>query len=42
MDFTPYLDMMIRKQASDIFVSAGSPVRIKIDGQSCAATPSAR
>jgi twitching motility protein PilU len=33
MDFTPYLDMMIRKQASDIFVSAGSPVRIKIDGQ---------
>jgi twitching motility protein PilU len=33
MDFTPYLEMMIRKKASDVFVSAGSPVRIKIDGE---------
>jgi len=33
MDFTPYLDMMIRHKASDIFVTAGSPVRIKIDGR---------
>jgi twitching motility protein PilU len=33
MDFTPYLEMMIRKKASDVFVCAGSPVRIKIDGQ---------
>jgi twitching motility protein PilU len=33
MDFTPYLEMMIRKHASDIFVSAGAPVRIKIEGQ---------
>lgn len=33
MDFTPYLDMMIRQKASDIFISAGSPVRIKIEGR---------
>ena len=33
MDFTPYLDMMIRHGASDIFVTAGSPVRIKIEGR---------
>ncbi|WP_295879751.1 PilT/PilU family type 4a pilus ATPase [uncultured Thiohalocapsa sp.] len=33
MDFTPYLEMMIRKKASDIYVSAGCPVRIKIEGQ---------
>lgn len=33
MDFTPYFDMMVRHKASDIFVSAGSPVRIKIDGR---------
>jgi twitching motility protein PilU len=33
MDFTPYLEMMIAKQASDVFVSAGSPVQIKIDGK---------
>jgi twitching motility protein PilU len=32
-DFTPYLDMMIRKKASDIFVTAGTPVRIKIEGK---------
>ena len=33
MDFTPYLEMMISKRASDIYVSAGSQVRIKIDGR---------
>jgi twitching motility protein PilU len=33
MDFTPYLEMMIRHKASDIFVSAGSKIRIKIDGR---------
>mgnify|MGYP000620957890 CR=1 FL=1 len=33
MDFTPYLDMMIRKKASDVFVTAGCPVRIKIEGK---------
>jgi twitching motility protein PilU len=32
MDFKPYLEMMVAKKASDIFVSAGSPVRIKIEG----------
>jgi twitching motility protein PilU len=33
MDFKPYLEMMINKKASDIFVSAGSQVRIKIEGR---------
>ena len=33
MDFTPYLDMMIRHKASDIFVTSDSRIRIKIDGQ---------
>ncbi len=33
MDFTPFLDMMIRQKASDLFVTEGSPVRIKIDGR---------
>jgi len=33
MDFTPYLEMMIRQKASDLFLSAGSPVRIKIEGR---------
>ncbi len=33
MDFTPYLEMMIRQHASDLFITAGSPVRIKIEGK---------
>ncbi|NBC49076.1 MAG: PilT/PilU family type 4a pilus ATPase [Gammaproteobacteria bacterium] len=33
MDFRPYLEMMVAKKASDLFVSAGSPVQIKIDGK---------
>jgi len=33
MDFKPYLEMMVSKKASDIFVSAGSQVRIKIEGR---------
>jgi twitching motility protein PilU len=33
MDFTPYLEMMVRQKASDLFLSAGCPVRIKIEGQ---------
>jgi twitching motility protein PilU len=33
MDFTPYLDMMIRTGASDVFVTAGCQIRIKIDGR---------
>jgi len=32
MDFKPYLEMMINQQASDIYVTAGSQVRIKIEG----------
>ena len=32
MDISPYLEMMIRYQASDLFFTPGSPVRIKIDG----------
>lgn len=33
MDFKPYLEMMVAKSASDVFVTAGSPVQIKIDGK---------
>jgi len=33
MDFKPYLEMMIAKKASDVFVSAGSQVQIKINGK---------
>lgn len=33
MDFKPYLEMMVAKKASDVFVTAGSPVQIKIDGK---------
>jgi twitching motility protein PilU len=33
MDFRPYLEMMVAKKASDVFVTAGSPVQIKIDGK---------
>ncbi len=32
MDITPYLKLMSQKHASDLFFSAGTPVRIKIDG----------
>ncbi|WP_295577468.1 PilT/PilU family type 4a pilus ATPase [uncultured Lamprocystis sp.] len=32
MDITPYLEMMIRHQASDLFFTPGTPVRIKIEG----------
>ena len=33
MDITPYLKLMLEKQASDIFLTANSPVKIKIEGQ---------
>lgn len=33
MDFTPYLDMMVKQKASDLFVTAGAPVIIKVDGK---------
>ena len=32
MDISPYLEMMVRYGASDLFFTPGSPVRIKIDG----------
>nr|WP_005224901.1 PilT/PilU family type 4a pilus ATPase [Marichromatium purpuratum] len=32
MDITPYLEMMIRHNASDLFLTPGMPVKIKIDG----------
>ncbi len=33
MDITPYLKLMVEKNASDVFFSAGAPVKIKIEGQ---------
>ena len=33
MDITPYLKLMLEKQASDLFLTADSPVKIKIEGQ---------
>ena len=33
MDITPYLKLMVDKQASDLFFTVGSPVKIKIDGK---------
>lgn len=36
MDITPYLKLMIQKNASDIFLSVNTPIKIKIEGQ---ATP---
>jgi len=32
VDITPYLDMMVRHKASDLFLSPGAPVKIKIEG----------
>ncbi|WP_295442039.1 PilT/PilU family type 4a pilus ATPase [uncultured Thiodictyon sp.] len=32
MDIGPYLEMMVRHDASDLFFTPGSPVRIKIEG----------
>lgn len=32
MDITPYLDMMVRHKASDLFLAPGAPVKIKIEG----------
>ncbi|MCP4701105.1 MAG: PilT/PilU family type 4a pilus ATPase, partial [Gammaproteobacteria bacterium] len=33
MDITPYLELMVEKDASDLFFIVGSPVRIKIGGK---------
>ena len=32
MDLTPYLKLMVKKSASDLFVSVGAPIKIKLDG----------
>lgn len=32
MDFSAYLELMVKKDASDLFLSAGAPINIKIDG----------
>ena len=36
MDIQPYLKLMVEKGASDLFLTTGSPVKVKIEGQ---ATP---
>ena len=36
MDITPYLKLMVEKDASDIFLTTNSPIKIKIEGK---ATP---
>ena len=33
MDITPYLNLMVEKNASDIFFTVNSPVKIKIEGK---------
>ena len=33
MDITPYLKLMVEKDASDIFITVDSPVKIKIEGK---------
>lgn len=33
MDITPYLKLMVEKNASDIFITVDSPVKIKLEGQ---------
>ncbi len=33
MDITPYLKLMVEKNASDLFFTVNSPVKIKIEGQ---------
>ncbi len=32
MEITPYLELMVKKNASDLFFSTGAPVNIKIEG----------
>lgn len=33
LDITPYLKLMVEKEASDIFFTVGSPVRLKVQGR---------
>jgi twitching motility protein PilU len=34
MDITPYLKLMVEKNASDLFFTVGAPVKIKLEGKS--------
>lgn len=36
MDITPYLKLMVEKDASDLFLTVNSPVKIKIEGKASA------
>jgi twitching motility protein PilU len=36
MDITPYLKLMVEKEASDIFLTTNSPIKIKIEGKATA------
>jgi twitching motility protein PilU len=36
MDITPYLKLMVEKEASDIFLTTNSPIKIKIEGKASA------
>ena len=33
MDITPYLKLMVEKDASDLFLTVNSPVKIKMEGK---------
>ena len=33
MDLTPYFKLMVEKKASDLFITVGSPIKIKIEGK---------
>lgn len=33
MDITPYLKLMVEKEASDLFITTGSPVKVKMEGK---------
>lgn len=33
MDITPYLKLMVEKNASDLFITVDSPVKVKLEGQ---------
>jgi len=33
MDITPYLKLMVEKDASDLFITTNSPVKVKLEGK---------
>ena len=33
MDLMPYFKLMVEKKASDLFITVGSPIKIKIEGK---------